>query len=183
MEIDLVQLSRTMAYALRHQPARFGLTLDAEGWVEVEDLVEALRKHHHNWQQMNVVDIEAVLALPGKQRYELRAGRIRAYYGHSVQQRMTREKATPPVHLFHGTTPAAYEQIRQTGLRPMGRQYVHLSEDVETALDVARRRTSQPVILLVSALDAHQHNIAFYLGNDSVWLADSIPTTFLTKQT
>ncbi|GHO88922.1 RNA 2'-phosphotransferase [Dictyobacter formicarum] len=182
MEIDLRQLSRTMAYALRHQPASFGLILDDEGWVSVDLLVSALRQHRSAWQQLHVSDIEQVMALPGKKRYELRAGRIRAYYGHSIQQRMRRETAVPPARLFHGTTPAAYKQICQSGLLPMGRQYVHLSEDRETALQVARRRTSQPVILVVAALDAHQAGIQFYLGNDSVWLADTIPPLYLTRQ-
>ncbi|GCE17908.1 RNA 2'-phosphotransferase [Dictyobacter kobayashii] len=182
MEIDLVQLSRTIAYALRHQPASFGLTLDEEGWVSVDSLVGALCQHRSAWKQLQISDIEKVMALPGKRRYELRDGRIRAYYGHSIQQRMLREAATPPTYLFHGTTPAAYEQIRQSGLLPMGRQYVHLSEDRETALQVARRRTSQPIILVVAALHAHQAGVQFYLGNDSVWLADAIPPDYLTRQ-
>lgn len=181
MEIDLVQLSKTMAYVLRHQPAQFGLTLDDQGWVSVEALASALRQQRQNWRHLQVTDIEAVLSLPGKQRYELRSGCIRAYYGHSIHQRMLREGATPPEYLFHGTTPAAYKQICQSGLLPMGRQYVHLSEDRETALQVAHRRTSQPVILRVSALAAHQRGIPFYLGNDSVWLADSISPDFLSK--
>ncbi|GCE04108.1 RNA 2'-phosphotransferase [Dictyobacter aurantiacus] len=182
MEIDLQQLSRTMAYALRHQPANFGLTLDDEGWVSVDALVSALRQHRTGWKHLQVSDIEHVIALPGKKRYELRTGRIRAYYGHSLQQRMQRETAVPPARLFHGTTPAAYERICQSGLLPMGRQYVHLSEDRETALQVARRRTSQPVILVVAALEAYQDGVQFYLGNESVWLADAIPPIYLTRQ-
>ncbi len=39
MKEELVQLSRTMSYALRHHPESFGLVLDSEGWVPVDDLL------------------------------------------------------------------------------------------------------------------------------------------------
>jgi RNA:NAD 2'-phosphotransferase (TPT1/KptA family) len=38
--INLVQLSKTMAFALRHHPERFGLFLDDEGWVPVDSTKE-----------------------------------------------------------------------------------------------------------------------------------------------
>jgi putative RNA 2'-phosphotransferase len=62
----------------------------------------------------------------------------------------------------------------------MKRQYVHLSADKETAQQVALRRTQSPVLLHVSALEAYQQGIKFYLGNDMVWLAEPIPPRFIT---
>ncbi len=180
MAIDLVVLSKTMAYALRHQPEKFGLYLDDEGWVPVQDLLTALRQQHSSWRDVSEADLATVIAQSDKRRYELRAGMIRAYYGHSVAQKMTREAATPPATLFHGTTPEAAKVILVEGLKPMRRQYVHLSSEVETARTVALRRTQHPVLLKVAALQAQQHGIQFYLGNDMVWLADAIPAGFIT---
>jgi putative RNA 2'-phosphotransferase len=153
----LIQLSKTMAYALRHQPAQFGLTLDEEGWVA------------------------EIIAQSDKQRYEMRDGKIRAYYGHSTPQKITQEVTAPPTILFHGTTPKAARAIRVGGLKPMKRQYVHLSADEETARQVALRRTQRPILLRVSALEAFQQGIKFYLGNDMVWLAEPIPPRFITE--
>lgn len=179
MAIDLTQLSRTMAYALRHQPARFGLHLDDEGWVLVEDLLTSLRQQKQEWRRLQSSDFAQVIEQSEKKRYEMRDGKIRAYYGHSVAQKVVREQAEPPEILYHGTTPQAAQRIKREGLKPMGRQYVHLSEDEETARIVALRRTSQPVIIQVQARQASQQGIAFYLGNDRVWLADPVPSTFL----
>ena len=61
----------------------------------------------------------------------------------------------------------------------MGRQYVHLSIDVDTATQVGRRKSSTLVILQVNAADAHAAGVAFFRGNDFVWLADDVPALFL----
>ena len=179
MEQSLVQLSRTLAYALRHDPASFGITLDDEGWVSVQDLLTALHRRKSAWRHLGEEDFAAVIAQSDKQRYEMRDGKIRAYYGHSVAQKMTRQATTPPTILFHGTTPQAARAIQSGGLKAMKRQYVHLSAERETALQVALRRTQRPVILQVLALKASQQGIRFYLGNDMVWLADHVPPEFI----
>lgn len=179
MEEKLAQLSRTISYALRHNPAEFGLTLDVEGWVSIDDLLAALRKRSSKWDSLRVDDLTRMLAQSEKQRFEMRDGKIRAFYGHSVELKMQHEPAMPPAFLYHGTTPQAAKLIRSEGLKPMQRQYVHLSADEETARQVALRRTQRPVILHIDALAASQQGIVFYLGNDKVWLADHIPPTFI----
>jgi len=47
---------------------------------------------------------------------------------------------------------------------------------------VGRRRSEQPVILEVLALEAHRAGIRFYPGNDQVWLADAIPPQFIRRR-
>ena len=179
MREDLIRLSRTVSHALRHKPEQYGLTLDDEGWVDVRDLLAALAARRREWLRLGEEDLRAMMAQADKQRFELRDGRMRAFYGHSVPQKVERVPAVPPAVLFHGTTPQAADAIRAGGLRPMRRQYVHLSTDEATALQVGRRRTSAPVLLTIDAERAHQHGIVFYLGNDMVWLADAIPPEFI----
>lgn len=179
MEQKLVQLSRTISYVLRHNPAEFGLTLDVEGWVSIEDLLGALRRRSSRWDSLRVDDLGRMMAQSEKQRFEMRDGKMRAFYGHSVELKMQHEPAMPPALLYHGTTPQAAKIIRGEGLKPMERQYVHLSADEETARQVALRRTQRPVILRVDALTAALQGIEFYLGNDKVWLAEHIPPTFI----
>ena len=69
------------------------------------------------------------------------------------------------------------------GLLPMSRQFVHLSTDVEMARAVGLRHASRPVVLRVGAAAAHAAGIPFYKGNDKVWLADEVPSRFVTAQT
>ncbi len=179
MHYDLVQISKTMSHALRHAPKRYGLQLDEQGWVRVEEMLVALRKHRRQWQDIQEEDLVAVIAGIEKQRFEMRDGRIRALYGHSTAEKIVKLPETPPEVLYHGTTSRAAMQIRQQGLKPMGRQYVHLSADLETARVVAVRRTATPVILTIRARQASEDGISFYLGNDNVWLADPIPASYI----
>lgn len=179
MDENLVRLSKTISHALRHKPEEYGLRLDPEGWVSVEALLNALRQRRNAWRQIGVADLERIMAEAEKQRFELQDGRIRAFYGHSTADKIEKQPALPPTFLYHGTTRQAVEAIRREGLKSMSRQYVHLSSDERTARLVALRRTAQPIILRVSALEAHRRGIHFYPGNEDIWLADSIPPTFI----
>lgn len=179
MDEYYIRLSKTISHALRHKPEEYCLQLDAEGWVTVDKLLDALRRRRSAWRQVSVTDIEHIIAESEKQRFEMHTGRIRAYYGHSTSEKIDKQPVIPPEFLYHGTTRQSAEAIRREGLKPMNRQYVHLSTDEQTARIVARRRTNQPVILRVAALTAHQQGICFYLGNENIWLADPIPPAFI----
>jgi putative RNA 2'-phosphotransferase len=61
----------------------------------------------------------------------------------------------------------------------MRRQFVHLSTDVTTAEQVGGRKAAAPVVLRVDAVRAAGAGVAFYRGNDIVWLADVVPGHFL----
>lgn len=179
MSIDPVRLSKTVSHALRHEPWVYELELDENGWVPVEALLAALREESKAWRELAESDLAAMIAASSKQRFELAGGRIRALYGHSVPGKLHTNPATPPARLFHGTSPAAAAAIRQGGLLPMGRQYVHLSIDLETAQAVGRRKAPQPVILIIKAGEAAAAGVRFYQGNEKTWLADHVPPTWL----
>jgi putative RNA 2'-phosphotransferase len=174
-----IRLSRVISHALRHHPDQYGLTLDGSGWVALDDLVAAVARHSAEWRRLSAIDILEMMAAADKQRYEIRDGRIRARYGHSVAGRIENAPAVPPDRLYHGTTGAALARIRAEGLKPMRRQYVHLSPDVATATTVAKRRTPTPAIITVLAGCAHQAGVVFHCSNDLVWLAPEIAPRFL----
>jgi putative RNA 2'-phosphotransferase len=181
MPINYKRLSKTIAHALRHAPEQYDLTLDEEGWVPVDDLLAVLRSRRRAWRSLSESDLVATMAGANKQRYELADGKIRAYYGHSVPQPIRHTPTEPPLVLYHGTAPATAAIIRAEGLKSMNRQHVHLSTDQETARIVGARRAQQPVILEIQAEAAHQDGIAFYRGNEDVWLAENIPPKYIKK--
>lgn len=180
MPLDRTRLSKTVSHALQHQPWLYELEPDAEGWVPVEDLLAALRERKA-WRNLEAAGIAAMVEGSDKRRFEMRDGRIRALYGHSIPGKLSREPARPPAVLYHGTSPDAARSILAEGLRPMGRQYVHLSVDRATALQVGRRKSPRPAILTVDAAAAADHGVPFYRGNDLVWLADAIPARYITN--
>jgi putative RNA 2'-phosphotransferase len=82
--------------------------------------------------------------------------------------------------VYHGTAANTADVILEEGLKPMGRQYVHLSPDADTALEVGLRREASPVVLVVHAGAAYKEKVDFYQANESVWLADYVPATFIS---
>lgn len=173
-------LSRVVSHALRHEPWVYELELDGQGWVPMPSLVAALSREP-GWRSLTAADVEAMVAGASKQRHEIRDGRIRALYGHSLPGRIEPVAAEPATWLFHGTSPEVAEVIRAEGLRPMGRQFVHLSIDREMANLVGARKAPEPVILRVDAAAAARAGVAFYAGNEKVWLADLVPPEFVTE--
>jgi hypothetical protein len=87
---------------------------------------------------------------------------------HSLPQKLIMSVIEPPKVLYHGTTPEAIEAIKSHGLIPMGRQYVHLSVNIEIAQQVGQRKAKSPVILTIKSLEAFQSELKFYRGNDYI---------------
>lgn len=63
----------------------------------------------------------------------------------------------------------------------MRRQYVHLSADGATALQVGRRKFAVPVILVAKTHQATSGGSRFWRGNDVVWLADRFAQAYLRR--
>ena len=176
-----VYISRKMSYALRHNPEKYGLKLAQDGSVEIGTFLRAMNGMHHFDPPLTETVIREVMAHAEKQRFAIEDGRIRALYGHSFQIKVNHKEAAPPAVLYHGTARRFLDSIMEKGLLPMGRQYVHMSADIETAEQVGRRRDNRPVILTIDAKQAAADGIKFYIGNDKVWLADQIPPQYLGR--
>jgi putative RNA 2'-phosphotransferase len=181
--LELAKLSRTVSYALRHEPWLYGLKLDSYGWGHLIDLVVGLRCRRKEWRNLGENDIIEMISKSDKCRFELYKGKIRALYGHSLPEKVLKISVQPPAILFHGTSSAFRKQIKHEGLKPMGRQYVHLSVDRETALLVAKRKQGICLIITVQASKAYRNGIRFYEGNKTTWLADYTSPDYLNVMT
>lgn len=168
MNSRLTHISKEISYALRHHPEEYGLALDAQGFVEIADLLAAVNAKHPGRRPVTSSDLEEIVATSEKKRHEISGTRIRALYGHSCKEQVVHEQAVPPSVLYHGTARRFLPSIFDQGLLPMERQYVHLSADIPTALEVGRRRDARSALLIVDAKRASASGIGFYEGNGSV---------------
>ncbi|MFO1001498.1 MAG: RNA 2'-phosphotransferase [Planctomycetaceae bacterium] len=176
-EKSVRRISKFLSLVLRHQPDKIGIQLDAAGWVEVEVLLEALRK---SGQKISRDLLEHVVGTNDKQRFTIdEAGqRIRATQGHSVEVELGYEPADPPAILIHGTPETALSAIRESGLQKMKRHHVHLHCDSSTASAVGARRGT-PVLLKVKAQEMANEGFVFYVTANQVWLTDHVPPRFI----
>lgn len=177
--MKLTELSKTISHALRHEPWVYELELDEQGWVDLDELLFALKETSPSWNEIDRSTIQKIIDSADKKRFEISHGKIRALYGHSFPQKLSFTPDTPPSTLYHGTTSEIAMSIRNQGLKPMGRHYVHLSPDLNIAKEVAKRKGKDIEILVINAEAAHKNGIKFYRGNKYVWLSDFIPPDFI----
>ncbi|MBN3941581.1 RNA 2'-phosphotransferase [Nostoc sp. NMS9] len=179
MKINFSSLSRVISHALRHEPWLYGLEIDEEGWVSVANLLSSLRSQQSEWEKLDENDLVMMINRASKRRHEMQDGKIRALYGHSFPGKLVRRQAEPPQVLYHGTAMDIVLVIRAEGLKPMTRQQVHLSTDRKQAELAAKRKTVNPVILEILAVEAYHKGVIFYEGNGIIWLCDYIPPKFI----
>ncbi|MEW4566253.1 RNA 2'-phosphotransferase [Tautonia sp. JC769] len=174
-----IRVSKFLSLVLRHAPGSIGLTLDEGGWASVEELIACAGRHGTRLDRELIVE---VVASNDKQRFRLSDDglRIRASQGHSIAVDLGLEPVTPPEVLYHGTARRFLEAILREGLRPSGRQHVHLSGDEETAVAVGRRHGS-PVVLRVAAGRMAADGLVFYRSDNGVWLTDRVPSAYLEE--
>jgi putative RNA 2'-phosphotransferase len=174
-----MKLSKWMSKLLRHDPESHGLHLEpADGSCTLDELLQALRRSR-GWGSVTVEDIRQVVRNSDKQRFEIIEDRIRARYGHS-HSRVAYEAAVPPAVLYHGTNTGALASLLREGIKPMSRQYVHLSEGLQFAT-LAGARRGELVIVAVDTVQAAAEGTVFYYGGNEVWLADSVPANCLKE--
>jgi putative RNA 2'-phosphotransferase len=177
---QLTRHSIFLSLVLRHKPEEIGITLDANGWANVDELLNG----------MNLLGrvltrelLEQIVADDEKQRYVFSEDgtRIRASQGHSILVDLQLKQAEPPEFLYHGTASRFFAQIQQEGLKPLSRQYVHLSKDTETAAKVGSRH-GQAIILIVFAQQMHNDGLPFYLSDNGIWLTQHVAPKYVKLQ-
>ncbi|MBW3547129.1 MAG: RNA 2'-phosphotransferase [Actinobacteria bacterium] len=171
--------SKYLALRLRHRPDEVGLKMTPDGWVDAAAL---LRAAEGDGMTISGEQLQAIVATNDKQRYEFDATgrRIRARQGHSVAVDLGLQPRTPPEVLYHGTARRFADRILAEGLRPMGRQHVHLSPDPATATDVGGRRGA-PLVLAVQAGTMFAAGHDFWMSANGVWLALAVPPAFIDQ--
>lgn len=166
---------------LRHQPGQIGLTLDAQGWADVDELL--LKANQHGVALTRPL-LNEIVEQNDKQRFAFSVDgtRLRANQGHSIKIDLGLEPIAPPARLYHGTAARFLESIQQQGLLRGKRDFVHLSPDEVTARRVGARH-GEPLVLVVKARQMQADGFAFYCAANGVWLTLYVPREYLDVST
>jgi len=169
--------SKFLTLVLRHKPEIADVSLDPQGWVQIDLLIRGVRKTGRDLKRSELDEI--VSSCPKKRLTISDDGRrIRAAQGHSIQVDLGLDPQVPPDTLFHGTARQSLDSIFQEGLKSGGRTLVHLSHDEETATAVGRRH-GKPVVLTVQSGEMHRDGLTFFRADNGVWLTQSVPSKYL----
>ena len=175
------ELSKAMSRCLRHEAE----CITEDGWVELPDLLEYLRKRL-NWQEKYFTEqvIRDAVEENFKQRFVVREsdGRpyVAAWSGHTIDgvygpgARVAPEDVPPT--LVHGTYRRHVKSIQENGLRG-DRRMAHLVNPDQAS---GKWRSDLEVKIPVSTKAAMESGVVFYVTGNSVWLASgTIPPAAL----
>lgn len=172
--------SKFISKILRHEPPEYPIRVNRKGgWVKISELLPVAG--------ITMEDLEEIVATDEKKRYSFNSDKtcVRANQGHSIDVDMGFEPQEPPEVLYHGTGQQNLGSIRKEGLvlKPSGpgkkpRQYVHLSKDVPTAVNVGHRK-GKVMVLLVRSGQMFRDGYEFFLSENGVWLTKAVPSSYI----
>lgn len=171
------KMSKFLSLILRHKPEEIGLKLDREGYIKVNELIEAVNK---SGRELNEDILADIVHKDSKKRYSFNKGydKIRANQGHSIKVDLGLPQAAPKSKLYHGTVNKSVKSINEKGLLKGSREHVHLSESINDAKEVGKRR-GKPVVYEIDTLKMIKDGYVFYLSENDVWLTSNIPAKYL----
>lgn len=174
-EKELIKTSRYLSKLLRHDPD--DLQMDSNGWIKVNDLLNKI--------DISLEELDIIVETNDKKRFRYNEdkSKIRANQGHSINVDVQLDVKEPPHRLYHGTAYRNKESILKNGIVKMKRQHVHLSQDIDTALNVAKRhcKNDTPIIFEINSKLMSFDGYKFYLSNNDVWLTDYISTIYIKE--
>lgn len=168
-------VSRLLSLLLRHKPERFDVELDAQGYAPIEEVLDAVQQKYRDLTQEELLE---VINGQERRRFETKEDQVRARYGHSFPIDLGLPPAEPPEFLYYAGTPAQLRIIVTDGLKPVDRQYVHLSTTEETASGIASSRTETPIVFRIHAAEASAAGVRFY-DRVPVYLTAEVPPAFI----
>jgi len=178
---EVEKLSRTLTGILRHFPQHFNVQMDSHGWVDIEELAFAASKKRKQLHWVRLRHITAIASTDPKGRYEINDDKIRATYGHSFEIDLDRPMDKIPDKLYYSCSPEEEGVMLKSGIKPVGRSMIHLSDNYEKAVEIGKMHMDSPVILSIDAKKARAEGVEIMRGGEGVYVAKEIPPQFAKK--
>jgi putative RNA 2'-phosphotransferase len=178
-EENAERLSRFLALVLRHRAHNFDLQVDDEGFVSIDDLLDVIDERHPALDWVEHEHIEELAGAPGRKRFEIRDDMIRATYGHSFKRPIRYPSVDPPPTLYIGVVASRLPELKAKGLTPTGRQFVHLSESSDEALEIGRHQGDDATAVSVRAAEAAREGVLFHRPTDGIYLVSKLAPKYL----
>ncbi len=166
------KIAKHLTYLLRHCQDPLYIDLNG-GWAKVTDIQTELGITRAELEQIIQEDDKGRISFDPTGNY------IRANQGHSIPGVVVDMiAAEPPEFLYHGTATRFLDSIMKEGLKPMSRQWVHISSDYETAAKVGARH-GKPVVICIRAREFWIEGNELYLSSNGVWQAKHVPVEYI----
>lgn len=169
-----VLISKSLSYLLRHGAVKEGLDIDANGYVNVERLLQHQRLKTN---KTTIADIRRIVEDNDKQRFSLAeiGGELKlcANQGHSIHlvadtNLILLNRDTVPKQVYHGTYKRKLPLIFASGgLSRMNRNHIHFASEIS---DVSGIRRNCDALIYVDVDKCFEEGISFYKSKNNVIL-------------
>ena len=170
------KLEKFLLYVLSRRPDEFGLLPDAQGYVKLKTLFQALHEEA-GWKNIRQANINAVMLMRKPPAIEIDSNGIRACQRDHMPPVELPDKL--PKLLYTSIRRRAHRSIHTKGLYPGALPHILLSPDPAMARRLGLRMDNEPVQLTVQTASAIDAGTSFRKFGENLYLADFLsPDTF-----
>ncbi|XP_034951434.1 tRNA 2'-phosphotransferase 1 [Chelonus insularis] len=163
-----IKLSKKLAYLLRHGAKNFNLSINADGYVPIAEIISIFKEFSEE-------NIERIVKKDSKKRYSLKIEegilKIKANQGHSidtVNQLNLKPIDNPNFSIIHGTYFENWQSIKKQGLSRMKRNHIHFAKDLNTKCGL---RQNAQVFIFINYKKATEDGIKFFESENGIILS------------
>lgn len=180
-ESELEGVGRILAGMLRHFPDNYGVKLDDHGWIKIYSVIPVIKAQRKHFWWLTTFHVEALVYTDPKHRYQInQREEIRAAYGHTIPVNMDDLPTEGvPDKLYYQTTEEELEFIRETGISPSDKSWIHLSLTPRQAYVSGMFHIDEPAVVEVDVPGLNGAGHPVYMATDDVFLVDEIPPEFV----
>lgn len=178
---EVKKLSSIVIGILRHFPQQFEIELDKYGWASIEEIADAIRAKIDRFYWVRRKHIEAIALTDEKGRYQIRDGKIRATYAHTIEVDLSDLPEADVDELYYPVTEEEVDIVLEQGIFPTDRNKVHLSGSIEKAIEAGKIRTENPVLLKIDAKKAMEDGVEIRRAGKDVYIADEIDAKYISR--
>ena len=167
------KLGKLLIYMLGRRPDEFGLVPDADGYVGIKRLIQALTEEP-GWRHVKLQQIREVAYTSRIPTVELNNHRIRA-----VDRAHLFWPEIPewfPKLLYYPVRQRAYAVVLEKGLQSNHSGFrIILADDLTMAQRLGRRIDRSAIIVTVNSAHARSHGATLWRYGRSLYLSDCLP--------
>lgn len=182
-EREIDSLGKVLAGMLRHFPERYGIRLDDHGWTKIFPIVPAIKTERRYYGWLTPHHIEAFVKTEPKGRYQWDGdSMIRATYGHTIQVNMDDLPVDDiPDKLYYQTTAEEIDLIKEAGISPSDKTWVHLSKTYRQAYVSGLFHVEDPSVVEIDTSKLISDGHPVYRATPDIFLAKEIPAEYVLE--
>jgi putative RNA 2'-phosphotransferase len=170
-EVDM--LGRIITGILRHKPERYHLEITDKGYVNIDEMVQEIRFYYRRFHFVGPSHIFAIVLTDQKGRYQLTDNKryLRATYGHSIDVDLSDLPSDGiPEILYYPTNKEEFEILRENGILPSDRRWIHLSSSKEKAYIAGLYHFDEPLVIPIKSGSILESGEKLYHAGQEVFI-------------